>query len=105
MKRALSFGFGSALLLAGLYGVCHSLFLAEEIPIGVLSGACFYGLVGSYWLWADLLGYSHDPQPRALSSRTAGKNSVHPLALGWRRARELGDGRDSLGKAAGAQPP
>jgi hypothetical protein len=28
--------------------------MAEEIPVGILSGACFYAAVGGYWLWADL---------------------------------------------------
>ena len=50
----LSLGFGAAVLAGSLYGFFHSLFVAEEIPIGVLSGACFYGLAGAYWLWANL---------------------------------------------------
>ena len=60
MKRALSLGFGAALSAGSLYGLCHSLFLANEIPIGILGVASFYGVVGVYWLWADLLsgGYA-----------------------------------------------
>lgn len=62
MKQVLSLGFGAALLAGSLYGLGHSLFLAEEIPIGVLSAACFSGVLGAYWLWADLTGgYSNSP--------------------------------------------
>ena len=32
----------------------HSLLMADEIPVGILSGACFYAVAGGYWLWADL---------------------------------------------------
>ena len=59
MKRVLSLGFGVALLAGSLYGLGHSLFLAEEIPVGVLSAACFYGVLAAYWLWADLTGYAN----------------------------------------------
>jgi len=62
MKQALSLGFGSALLAASLCALGDSLFLADEIPVGVLSGACFYGAVAIYWLWGDLSGgYSGKP--------------------------------------------
>jgi len=54
MKRALSLAFGAALLGVGLYGLFHSLLLAQEIPIGILSGACLYAVAGAYWLWSDL---------------------------------------------------
>jgi len=55
MSRALSIAFGVVLLAGSLYGLCHSLFLAEDVPIGVLAGASFYVLAAGYWLWADLL--------------------------------------------------
>ena len=70
MKQALSLGFGAALLAASLYGLGESLFLAEEIPVGVLSAACFYGAVAIYWLWADLSGgYSETPAEKRISGK------------------------------------
>ena len=56
MKQALSLGFGATLLAGGLYGLGHSLLLADEIPVGVLSAACFFCVLGAYWLWAELTG-------------------------------------------------
>ena len=70
MKQALSLGFGAALLAASLYGLGESLFLAEEIAVGVLSAACFYGAVAIYWLWADLSGdYSGTPAEKRISGK------------------------------------
>ena len=54
LRRELSHAFGATLVAVGLGGSYYSLLMAEETPVGILGGACFYAAVGGYWLWADL---------------------------------------------------